>query len=542
MGYIPKGLLILAASFLPLALCATSDGPIFFPDDPIQKMPPAVSIEKPYVHKINQPYDFITKSLQPQPRPPVEAGAVNTLGNPPDSSWFTNRHGLHRLTREELQRGPAQGPPPTPPFVVVGGKTEGVTPGFRMQDSKGRLYFVKTDPPSNPEMGTSADVIVSRFIYAIGYNVPENDIVIAKLSDFRISEKAKIKDIDGHERKMTSKDFRYMVKAIPHYGDGSFRMVASLDIEGEPAGPFYYEDVRADDPNDLVAHQNRRDLRALYVIYAWLNNTDARAGNTFDVVLSENGTRFIKHYLLDFNSALGSDSDSIKDPRIGHAFMIATPQDALRSILTLGIVPRDWERIHYTHIPAVGNFTAEGFKPDEWKSDYPNPAFLSRLPDDDYWGAKQVMAFTDDDIRAIVETARLSDPRAVEFLTSTLAARRDKIGKAFFSKVLPIDNFRVENDELRFEDLAIQYKFRAPHNYEISWTEFDNMTGHRTRIPGAPSAQLPTILKNAAGGSYFSAIISSPDDNLQPVNVVVMKTGNGYRVVGSSRYEVRPKT
>ena len=130
------------------------------------------------------------------------------------------------------------------------------------------------------------------------------------------------------------------MKRIPHYRDGSFRLMASLKIEGEPAGPFHYEDVRADDPNDLVPHGNRRDLRGLFVFFEWLNNTDARAGNTYDAVVQRNGVRFIKHYLVDLDLALGSDADRPKDARLGHEFMIATPHDALWSILSLGFVPR----------------------------------------------------------------------------------------------------------------------------------------------------------------------------------------------------------
>jgi hypothetical protein len=539
MVYIRQGVLVLAVAFIPLLLCATSNGPIFFPDDPILKMPPPVAVGKPYVHKINQPFDFVKNSVRYRARPPVEAGAINTLGNPPDSAWFTNRHASHRMSREELQRGPAQGEPPTAPFIVVGGKAEGISPGFRMEDAKHRTYFVKVDPPDNPEMATAADVIVSRFLFALGYNVPENDIVIAKLGDFKVSGKAEL-TAGRRKRKMTNDDFRDIVRRIPHYRDGSFRLMASRKIDGEALGPFYYEDIRADDPNDTVLHENRRDLRGLFVLFSWLNNTDARAGNTYDVVLEQNGVRFIKHYLLDFGSALGSDGDSPKDPRLGHEFMIATPHEAMRSILTLGLVPNKWERTHYGHLPAVGKFSAEAFEPADWKSDYPNQAFLSRLPDDDYWAAKQVMAFTDDDIRTIVETGQFTDAHVVDYLTTTLATRRDKIGKAFLSKVQPLDNFRVENDEIRFDDLAAQYNFRAPQNYEIYWTEFDNMTGHRTRIPGEPSSHLPAMAKDAAVGSYFLAVISSPNDTLQPVMVAVVKTAEGYRVVGSSRYEVRP--
>ena len=54
-----------------------------------------------------------------------------------------------------------------------------------------------------------------------------------------------------------------------------------------------------------------------------------------------------------------------------------------------------------------------------------------RLPDDEYWAAKQVMAFTEADIRTIVETGKYSDAAAVDYIVSTLMARRDKIVEQF---------------------------------------------------------------------------------------------------------------
>src|SRR5207302_7187945 len=121
-----------------------------------------------------------------------------------------------------------------------------------------------------------------------------------------------------------------IIKKIPQYDDASFRLMASLKIEGEPVGPFYYENMRGDDPNDTVLHENRRELRGLHAIFAWLNNTDARAGNTYDVVIEENGVSFIKHYFVDFDSALGRDSVHAKDARLGHEIMLVTQHEALR--------------------------------------------------------------------------------------------------------------------------------------------------------------------------------------------------------------------
>jgi hypothetical protein len=534
MGRVQQNLLILLAAASPLLLYASGNSPVFFPDDPIQVMPPPAPVVKVTVHKIDQPFDFISNSVQWKPRPHVPSGAVNTLGVPPDSAWFTNRHGMHRMTREELQRG-ATGEPPVAPFTIVGGKTEGITPGFRMEDAKGRLYFVKVDPLDNPEMATAADVITSRFLYAIGYNVPENYIVRMRSSDMRLSDKAQITSETVRARKMTSDDLQEIVKAIPHFSDGSFRVMASLKVEGEAVGPFYYLGKRSDDPNDLVPHENRRDLRALFVFFAWLNNTDARSGNTYDVIVHEGGVSFIRHYLIDFGSSLGSNGDSPKDPRLGHAFMIATPREAMRSIFTLGFLPHAWERIDYPRIPAIGNFTSSGFDPENWKTDYPNQAFLSRSVEDEFWAAEQVMAFTSDDIREIVETAEFSDSLASEYMTNTLAERRDIIGRTYFAKVLPIDNFRVENGELRFDDLAVQHEFQRARQYEIRWSHFDNMTGRRTLISSTPSSHLPVEAERAAVGAYFSAVITLPVDKLKSVIVTIRKTDTGYRVVGCSR-------
>jgi hypothetical protein len=535
MVLIQQGLLALLIIASPLLLYGSGKSPVFFPDDPIQVMPPPVRVTKVKVHKLDQAFDFVWNSVRWNPRPPVPAGAMNTLGEPLDSAWFTNRHGLrHRMTREELQRGPT-GEPPVPPFIVVGGKSEGITPGFRMEDAKGREFFVKVDPRSNPEMATAADVIVSRFLYAIGYNVPENYIVRTRLSDMKVSPKAQISTGNGRPRKMTWSDFQQIEKAIPHYSDGSFRIMASLKVEGESVGAFHYEGTRGDDPNDLVPHENRRDLRGLYVFFAWLNNTDARAGNTYDTIVKENGSSYIKHYLIDFGSSLGSDGDSPKDARIGHEFMIANPHDALRSIVTLGFAPRRWERVNYLDLPSVGRFSSEAFYPDQWASDYPNQAFLSRQPQDDFWAAERVMSFSTDDIHAIVETAQFTDPAATEYLTSTLVERRDMIGRAFFAKVLPIDNFRVENNELQFDDLAFQHELSPAQQYEVRWFEFDNMTGQQTRIEPTPSAQLPPEIKKAAPGSYYSALIESPGDRRKSVTVTLLKTPTGYRIVGCSR-------
>ena len=54
--------------------------------------------------------------------------------------------------------------------------------------------------------------------------------------------------------------------------------------------------------------------------------------------------------------------------------------------------------------------------------------------EDAFWAAKQVAAFTDEEIRAIVQTGEYSDPRAADWIADCLIQRRDKIAAAWLGK------------------------------------------------------------------------------------------------------------
>jgi hypothetical protein len=184
-------------------------------------------------------------------------------------------------------------------------------------------------------------------------------------------------------------------------------------------------------------------------------------------------------------------------------------------------------------IQRLNGIEADKFDPVHWVPEYPNAAFENRLPDDEFWAVKQVMAFTDEDIRAIVRTAEYTDPKAEEYLVRTLILRRDKIGRAFLERVLPLDNFSVQREgavwRLVFEDLGLKHGTAKTRELRVEWLELANSTGGCTPIAGASGFELPR-----ATAPYIAADIVEAGGR-RAVTVYVRQTGSTPEVVGIER-------
>jgi hypothetical protein len=277
---------------------------------------------------------------------------------------------------------------------------------------------------------------------------------------------------------------------VPKAQDGRYRATASAALPGRPVGPPRYSATRADDPNDIVPHEHRRDQRGLHVIDAWLDHDDSRAINNLDTVVTENGHSYIRHFQLDFGSTLGSGTERANSPRSG-AYYFSWHSSA-RQFFSLGLAPAYWMFARYPHFATIGKIEWKVFDPERWVPEYPNPAFLNRLPDDEFWGAKLVTAFSDEDIRAIVSMGRISDKQAEDWLVECLIKRRDKVGRVYFSKVLPLDKFAIENGEIAWVDLGAAHGL-PPADVSLQWSSYDNVSGARTNLAGHASKLVPAI-------------------------------------------------
>jgi hypothetical protein len=406
-----------------------------------------------------------------------QADNINHLDEVPESSWYNYRHYYYPMTVEEIARGPNTVSPDTTGFwSIFSAKQEGSSPGFFIKDDSGNRYLVKFDGINYPELKTSAEVIATKIFYAAGYNVPESTIIYFDPDKVYINEGVMI-EVAGKKREMTIHDYRKIIEGRPLDNNGKIRALASKFVDGVPVGQWEFKGTRKDDPNDKVFHEHRREIRGMRVISSWLNDTDRRDANTMAVFTASG---YIKHLVQDFGNTLGANGSSTHTPIYGQAYLIDPRYMALHTV-SLGVFVNSWETVDaelYTPHLTVGYFRAETFNPGLWVPVHPLPAFENMTLRDAFWAAKQVMGFTDEQIRAIVKTGKLSSPCAEEYLIDILIKRRDMIGRYWFSRINPLDKFKADykNDTLflRFSDLGIDGKlFNAQEtSYEYSvWEE-----------------------------------------------------------------------
>lgn len=333
-------------------LTVASGAQTFYPDDPVWREPRPLPVNKILGRKLSDYYDFFWHTFatpgekQPKRRNPIPARGVNTLGEVPDGAWYENRHGRTRMTLDQLRRGPDQDRPPSKnePWKVVSAKTEGVTPGFNIEDSRGERYMVKVDPRDFPEMATAADVIGAKFFYALGYHVPENYVIKFERRQLVVAPSAMLTDALGKRRSMHERDVDEILLQVPRDSVGQYRAVASRYLKGKWLGPFRFHGTRSDDPNDIVPHEHRRDLRGLFVFSAWFGHNDVKSLNNLDFLVEEDGISYVRHHLIDFGAAFGSDSFTAKSPRAGNQYLFQFRPSVVQ-ILTLGLYVPRWKSV-----------------------------------------------------------------------------------------------------------------------------------------------------------------------------------------------------
>jgi hypothetical protein len=298
--------------------------------------------------------------------------------------------------------------------------------------------------------------------------------------------------------------------------DGKLTAVAVAWLPGESVGGFDFKGRRSDDPNDRIPHQDRRSLRASLLLFAWMNESDPSPINTFDSYVSENGRRFVRHYIIDFGDALGSSGAAAKAVYDGRERILEFGR-MMAAFFTLGIYRRDWQRdaklwrLESKAQPAAGwIFPVESWEPSDYRAGRKNQAHLRMTRRDGYWGAKLVTSFGDADIAAVVKEAGYQGEQAA-FIDYALRLRRDRIAETYLLPMTALERPDVSPDgKLCFEDLAIARGYAAP--LEVRY---------QVRLADGRNRERGTVALLAAGPRTCVPLVAPGDYQIVSVQATV---------------------
>jgi hypothetical protein len=519
----------------------------FYDDDPIRVEPATQDASGIKPLEVNLFVDLAANIVRGgKVANPRRAENVNTIDEVPDSSWFTNRAGARVLTPEDVANGPdTSAGPAAGAWTVTSSKSDGVTPGFTVKDAAGQRWFLKFDPPGYRGMTTGTEVAVTKLMWALGYNVPENHIAYMRREQLVVGADAKFTPVNGTARRMRIADVDALLSRAEREPDGSYRIVASRAVSGAPIGRIRFVGTRPDDPNDLVAHEDRRELRGYGVFAAWLNHVDAKAINSLDTLVTENGRAYVRHHLMDFGSALGSGGVGPADYWAGEEGLIE-PREVARRIAGFGLYTSKGQASSFYEASSVGRLRDDNtdFNPDLWKPRVPNQAFLHARRDDQFWAARKLSAMTPEVLRAAVHAGEFGDRNAEDFLVRALGERRDAILRAYLTAINPISDPALGADgTLTFTNVAVEADVaRAPEGYRASWFAYDNATGASRPIAdtsgGTTTLHAPGGLPGVDGAFIKVSLSAIGGDHASweaPVNAYFRLRDGSWRWVGFER-------
>ncbi len=120
--------------------------------------------------------------------------------------------------------------------------------------------------------------------HAVGYYATCDSVVYFRPSLLKLKPGLTVTNNEGTTKPFDQARLDDLLAHASHR-DGLVRMVASQWLPGKPLGPYSYSGRRGDDPNDVIPHEDRRELRGARLVAAWLAHFDSREQNTMDVFL-----------------------------------------------------------------------------------------------------------------------------------------------------------------------------------------------------------------------------------------------------------------
>ncbi len=336
----------------------------------------------------------------------------------PDSSWFTNRilarpiDARRAVARSADRRRPGAGP-----------WTRGLAEAGRL---RARLHHARcraasagssrSTPPAIPKPPPARSPSPTR---SSGRSATGRSRTISSSVNARRSWSSPIPRCSRRRRDASAACSRAIstpsCSARIAAPTARYRAIAARAVTGRPIGGFRYYGTRPDDPNDVVPHEHRRELRALKVFGAWTNLVDMKAGNTLDTVVDRERPQ--RRAPLPAGRRLDVRHRRQRPARIRRRLGAALRRRAAAEaavdaeLLHRAVADRRTTR----SMPAIGRFEGDRLRSAGVAAARRRPRRLRHARSDDtFWAARRVAAFTDDMIRAVVRTGEYSDPAAAD--------------------------------------------------------------------------------------------------------------------------------
>lgn len=175
------------------------------------------------------------------------------------------------------------------------------------------------------------------------------------------------------------------------------------------------------------------------------------------------------HYYLDTSDCLGSEwAWDALSRRLGRSYVFDWG-DVSGDFVTLGIRRRPWEVVERTKGRELfGYFEYQHFVPEDWKNEYPNPAFSRMTERDGAWMARILAKFTPEMVRTLAELGQFSDPGNTAHIANILEQRLQRILRRYLTRLSPITDLRVAGTDLCAVDVARARAVQPPSAYRYT--------------------------------------------------------------------------
>jgi hypothetical protein len=477
-----------ALGLLLLGLCSTACKyrPAHFADaPPVTEIADDEAIDVPPRLEVNDVVEFsdlflgrpLIEGMRPTRKPPP--GDINSIDEVPTSSWFSPLVVDEAASFEDAY---APDGPPVPPFRVLLERAVSGSGGIPVIDGLGHRFELRRDPADRLEVRTAAAAISARLLRALGYFTPEVYISDAAEADFNAVVGAPFAQsiVSGTEptdpdvvTRLLQKNLQDWLEAAPAKKNGTYRFSATRWAPGIDVGRTAAAGLRRDDPNDHVAHEERRTLRALKVVGAWLGMLRFTPHDLRDVYLGAPGDGHIVHYLVVMDKSLGTEAIVGKRPEQRNEMLL---------LGTLGFAPDPNippTQRKYQAIGAIG----EEVDPKEFRPGLPFPP-MDRLDGADaFWIAKRIAGVGEELVLYAVRAGKVSNGTARRLLFELILARQKKVVEWGYAQTTPCDVEGWDEKGILVTDRAVQAGFteQKPMEYVVSYLD----SGGETTNPGA---------------------------------------------------------